>query len=206
MPLPLRHLYPHPHPHLQAKQVAFHADTPEASIPSPSPSPSPAGGEPKQLRLYAFTIGRMAFIALDAAHTLGKGTAQQVAMQRAAAASRAAGAEWVVAYGVAPANASLEELHAALVSADSVVDVFIYSPSASQSRPRAVHAGVHAGLRDRRHSIRAVQLAGTRSVDEGYARLRPNRTALLVEHIRASDGLVLDAFAVPGAPRKSSVV
>ena len=160
----------------------------------------PSTGRPRPL-WYAFSRRRILFLATSAAHPFAAGYEQHTALSRAARAARAAGVSWVIAYGERPVSASsAEQLQKAMGSLG--VDLFIYAPSAAASDgaaaaepdPKPEVVSVHAPTNGKKGAAILGLGAGV------YARVRPlNRSALLVEPVRVSDGRVVEAFSVPAA-------
>jgi hypothetical protein len=172
---------------------------------------------------YAFTRRRVLFLALSGAHALAPGTAQTVALRKAARAGRASGAAWVVAYGEQPGNASSAVLLREALG-DVGADLYVSAPAAggvggvraamdSQVGAEAVAeeeergeggspSDSHRSSSRRRGSTgrdtgsSGIAVLGLGGV-EGYARVRvADKTTLAVERVRAADGRVIDSFSV----------
>ena len=160
----------------------------------------PVTSRPRPL-WYAFSRKRILFLATSGANPFAAGYEQHTALGRAARAARVAGVSFVVAYGERPvAASSAEQLQKAMTSLG--VDLFIYAPSAAapdgaaaaEPDPKPEVVSVHAPTNGKKGAAILGLGAGV------YARVRPlNRSALLVEPVRASDGRVVKAFSVPAA-------
>ena len=102
------------------------------------------------------------------------------------------GASWVVAYGERPVNATAGALlQRALTSLGA--DLYVCAPPITAVA--AMAADGDGGFYDRARGKRGVAVLGLGRGD--YARVRvANRSSLLVEQVRARDGLVRERFGV----------
>ena len=134
--------------------------------------------------LVLFARGPVAFMALSAALSLRAHSSAR----RTAVAARAAGADWVVAYGEA-ADGSIGgpsgegNGHVREEELRGLADVLLYSTNAANATTRAV--------------VHSTALGGTLLIlrSDEYARLHANRTAMAIERVRAADGCVLETLA-----------
>jgi hypothetical protein len=134
--------------------------------------------------MVLFARGPVAFMALSAALSLRAHSSAR----RTAVAARAAGADWVVAYGEA-ADGSIGgpsgegNGHVREEEVRGLADVLLYSTNAANATSRAV--------------VHSTALGGTLLIlrSDEYARLHANRTAMAIERVRAADGCVLETLA-----------
>ena len=134
--------------------------------------------------MVLFARGPVAFMALSAALSLRAHSSAR----RTAVAARAAGADWVVAYGEA-ADGSIGgpsgegNGHVREEEVRGLADVLLYSTNAANATTRAV--------------VHSAALGGTLLIlrSDEYARLHANRTAMAIERVRAADGCVLETLA-----------
>jgi hypothetical protein len=134
--------------------------------------------------MVLFARGPVAFMALSAALSLRAHSSAR----RTAVAARAAGADWVVAYGEA-ADGSIGgpsgegNGHVREEEVRGLADVLLYSTNAANATTRAV--------------VHSTALGGTLVIlrSDEYARLHANRTAMAIERVRAADGCVLETLA-----------
>ena len=142
---------------------------------------------------YAFAWRRVLFLALSAAHTMDKSGYQHTRARRTVRAARAAGISWVVAYSERPANAS-SAMQLQQVLSGIGADVYICAPGPGRTARYERLLGRNSPTRK---GISIVSLASP--THDAYVRARANRSTLLLEHVHASTGRVLDTFGVAAA-------
>jgi hypothetical protein len=164
------------------------SDSSVSSISSASSASSTTSCDPNAPHtpppMVLFARGPVAFMALSAALSLRAHSSAR----RTAVAARAAGADWVVAYGEA-ADGSIGgpsgegNGHVREEEVRGLADVLLYSTNAANATSRAV--------------VHSTALGGTLLIlrSDEYARLHANRTAMAIERVRAADGCVLETLA-----------
>ena len=204
--------------HAHAPSLAHDSSTSEASRPRFGCIAGSDGSSSARPLWYGFVKRRVLFLALSSAHSLAHTDEQHTELRRAARAARASGASFVVAYGERPSNvtsdASLRDLLAGMgadlylcASASSSAATAperssVVASSLRESDERRLPRSHRGGKGSSSKMTAVVSLDGL--PEDAYVRLSiaDNRTALLVERVRALDGRVLDSFGVLAEPKK----
>lgn len=204
--------------HAHAPSLAHDSSTSEASRPRFGCIAGSDGSSSARPLWYGFVKRRVLFLALSSAHSLAHTDEQHTELRRAARAARASGASFVVAYGERPSNvtsdASLRDLLAGMgadlylcASASSSAATAperssVVASSLRESDERRLPRSQRGGKGSSSKMTAVVSLDGL--PEDAYVRLSiaDNRTALLVERVRALDGRVLDSFGVLAEPKK----